>query len=411
MFVASPSGARAYAGFVVHHRRLLAFGVFTAVLSGFGQTFYIGLFNGELRAAFALSHGELGLAYGAATLGSAMVVAYAGRLYDRADLRLYLGAAAILLALGCVLLAGARGLTGLVLALLLLRLGGQGLMGHIAMTTMARRFHAGRGKAVSVAGLGFPLAEAAFPAAAVAALTLLPWRGLWAVSAAVVLALCLPLLLWLLRGERAGEEPIAHQHDRGRDWTLREVRRDWRFPLLAPATLAAPFVVTVAFFHQVPMAHAKGWSMELVASGLSLFAVGHVSGLLGGGLLVDRWSAARVFVPALLPMVASMAALAALDVWWAALLWPGLLGLGLGLSAAAVSALLAELYGITHLGAIRALLHSLMIASTAVGPPLLGWLLDLGIGTEALALGIGVGIAAAALAAAAAIRAYGPATA
>ncbi|MDZ7752382.1 MAG: MFS transporter [Gammaproteobacteria bacterium] len=390
---------RDYARFVLRHRRLLAFGLLAAALSGFGQTFYIGLFNTALRADFGLSHSELGLVYGGATLASATLLLGVGRLYDRLDLRLFLSGAVAIVAAGCLLLAAAGGMMALMAALFLLRLGGQGLMGHIAMTTMAQRFHHGRGKAVSLASMGFPLSEAVFPAVAVAALALVEWRGLWQISAAVVAGLFLPLLLLLLRGQPGGETPAAPAAKNHPDWRVGQVVRDWRFVLILPTALAPPFVVTVALFHQVPMALLKGWSTELVASGMALFALGHVSGLLGAGPLVDRWSATRVFVPAQLPLAGAMAVLALVEAPWGALLWPALLGLGLGLASTALTPLLAERYGVMHLGAIRALVQALMILSTAIGPPLLGWLLDLGLHTTTLAGGIALTILAAALAA------------
>ena len=151
---------RDYLAFLWAHRRLLAFGLLTAMLSGFGQTFYIGLFNPQLRESFNLGHGELGLVYGGATLASALLLTWLGKLYDRSDLRWFLIGAALLLITGCLLLGVSNGLVALLLALFLLRLGGQGLMTHIALTTMAQRFHGGRGKAVSIAAMGLPLAEA-----------------------------------------------------------------------------------------------------------------------------------------------------------------------------------------------------------------------------------------------------------
>ncbi|MDY6981038.1 MAG: MFS transporter, partial [Pseudomonadota bacterium] len=288
---------RDYVAFLWAHRRLLAFGLLTAMLSGFGQTFYIGLFNPQLRDSFNLDHGELGLVYGSATLASALLLTWVGKLYDRSDLRWFLSGAALLLIIGCLLLGTSHGLVVLLLALFLLRLGGQGLMTHIALTTMAQRFHGGRGKAVSIAAMGLPLAEAVFPATAVAALAYLHWRELWLLGSVVVLVLFLPLLLWLLKGAHGGELPAeTREAHYSRDWSRREVVQDWRFALLVPAAVAAPFTVTIVFFHQIPLADAKGWSTELVASGLALFAVGHVGGLLGAGPLVDRLTATRLFV-------------------------------------------------------------------------------------------------------------------
>ncbi len=45
----------------------------------------------------------------------------------------------------------------------------------------------------------------------------------------------------------------------------------------------------------------------------------------------------------------------------------------------------AEVYGVAHLGAIRALASALMIFSTALSPAALGWLIDFGISVEAIA--------------------------
>jgi len=208
-----------------------------------------------------------------------------------------------------------------------------------------------------------------------------------------VLVLFLPLLLWLLKGAHGGELPAESREPHyARDWSRREVVRDWRFALLVPAAVVAPFTVTIAFFHQIPLAETKGWTTDLVASGLALFAVGHVGGLLGAGPLVDRLTATRLFVPSLLPLLAAMAVLALFDSIGAALLWPALLGLGLGFNSSTLTPLLAERYGLAHLGAIRALLQAIMILSTAIGPPLLGALLDRGLHTDILAGGIGIGI-------------------
>lgn len=388
----------AYLGFVLRHRRLLAFGVIAATLSGFGQTFFIGLFNDELRDAFTLSHGEIGLIYGSAILASAVALIIIGRLYDRIRLQNFVILAAVILSAGCALLSVSTVLAGLVAALFLLRLGGQGMMGHIATTTMARRFHGGRGKAVSVVALGFPLAEALFPLGAVLLLAIVTWRDLWWIGAIVVPVVFLPVMLQLLHGAEGGEAPSEHSRQRiGPDWRPAQVIRDPRFLLLTPAAVTGPFVVTIAFFHQIPLATDKGWTLELMASGLALFALGHVSGLLLGGPCVDRWSALRVLPPALTPIVGALIVLALFDATWAALLWPALLGLGLGLAGTASGALLTELYGVTHLGAIRAMLQAVMIVATAIGPPVVGWLLDHDVGTTAIALGLAVSVTLTAL--------------
>ena len=69
-----------YFCFLFLNRRLLVFGLLTAMLSVFGQTYFIGLFNPYLREVSGLAQGELGLVYGGATLLSATLLTWLGGL-------------------------------------------------------------------------------------------------------------------------------------------------------------------------------------------------------------------------------------------------------------------------------------------------------------------------------------------
>src|SRR3546814_8225504 len=62
--------------------RWLAGGFLLLMLSSFGQTFFIGLADNELRVRFDLSGGAFGLIYMAATLASAAVLPWLGRSLD-----------------------------------------------------------------------------------------------------------------------------------------------------------------------------------------------------------------------------------------------------------------------------------------------------------------------------------------
>jgi hypothetical protein len=50
----------------------------------------------------------------------------------------------------------------------------------------------------------------------------------------------------------------AREHSDVVHWTRRQVLRDLRFYLILPALMGAPLIVTAVFFHQVPLAEAKG---------------------------------------------------------------------------------------------------------------------------------------------------------
>ena len=72
------------------------------------------------------------------------------------------------LAAASLAMAGVAAPLMLVAALYGLRLFGQGMLSHLAMTAMARWFSEYRGRALSIAGLGFPFGEAVLPSVAVA---------------------------------------------------------------------------------------------------------------------------------------------------------------------------------------------------------------------------------------------------
>ncbi|HEX2252444.1 MAG TPA: MFS transporter, partial [Thermoanaerobaculia bacterium] len=290
-----------YLRFVRDNRRFLAFGFLFGLCSSFGQTFFIALFGGELRAEFGLGHGEFGFVYSLGTLLSGLCLIWLGRVIDRVDLRAFGVLVALGLALACLLMAAAWSVPLLFAAFFALRLTGQGLMVHTSATSMARYFDAGRGKAMSIAALGLPAGEMLLPLPAVALIVAVGWRETWA-AAGVALALALPpLCLWLLKGHGARHRALVERTDRGeaaagaaggegrRQWSRREVLRDPRFYLILVAVMVPSFVITGLFFHQVHLAAAKGWSLAWLASCFTAYALASTAAALGLGPLVDRF--------------------------------------------------------------------------------------------------------------------------
>ncbi|MCH8112096.1 MAG: MFS transporter, partial [Proteobacteria bacterium] len=199
--------------------RLLAYGFLLSFGSGFGQTYFIALFSGNVRGEYGISHGEFGAVYAAATLASAAALTWTGRWIDHVDLRRWTIAVVVLLAAACLAMALTWNIASLVVAIFLLRQMGQGLMHHTSMTSQARYYVAARGRAVATAGMGFPLAEAVLPPAVILLVAAIGWRQSWLVIAAAIVIFILPLSLWLLRGHGARHEthPVASRADSARD--------------------------------------------------------------------------------------------------------------------------------------------------------------------------------------------------
>ncbi|MEM7496784.1 MAG: MFS transporter [Pseudomonadota bacterium] len=206
--------------------------------SSFGQTFFISLFAGGIRAEFGLSDGDWGILYTAATLGSAAILVQAGRLADSVALRPLLLGTVALYAAALVLMALAPSALWLGLGVLGLRFCGQGMMSHLAMTATARWFRANRGRAVAIAVLGFPAGEALLPPVAVLLIGAVGWRDGWLLAAGTLLCVVLPVLLLLLaRGGRVPQGEGGHESAAGMDgrhWTRRRVLSHWAFWALMP---------------------------------------------------------------------------------------------------------------------------------------------------------------------------------
>ncbi len=385
-----------YLSFILANPRFLGFGLFLTFSSSFGQTFFISLFSNELRGEFGLSHGEFGGVYALATLSSGCLLIWAGRAIDRLDLRIFTGIVILGLAGAGFTMGNAGSVLVLGLAIFGLRLFGQGLLGHIAMVCMARYFEKARGKAVSLATLGYPLGEAALPFMAVAVLGAYGWRASWEFFAATILILVFPIAMLLLHSaphknisepESAGNSLVSRPAVQVQESSLREVLCDSRFYLILPAILAPSFITTGMFFHQRHLADVKGWSLELLASAFVIFAISQSLTGLSAGQAIDRFGARRLLPVFLLPMGTAMLLLSFSAAPLSAQLYMFATGATAGAGAALFGALWAELYGVRHLGAIRSFVTSLMVFSTALSPPFMGLLFDAGIAFEALTLG------------------------
>ncbi|MBD8686740.1 MULTISPECIES: MFS transporter [unclassified Rhizobium] len=360
--------------------RWLSAGFAMLFASSFGQTFFISLSGGEIRRDLGLSDGEFGLLYMGVTLASAVCLVWLGKLLDVKTPRFVVAIATIALALGAISLAYATSLALLIFGLFLLRLFGQGMMVHIAYTTIGRWFAAERGRAVSISALGLNLGQAILPLLAVAAIAGFGWRTLWGMVAAFIVFLLLPSLLALTKIERVPVVASSSQNAVvSRSWTRGQVLRDPYFYLLLLGMLPPAFISNTIFFHQVHLSQSKGWPVETFASAFLLYAVTAVLNSLLSGYLVDRFSALRLLPFYLLPFGGGCVLLGTVDGPWVVFAFMVLYGISDGFSLTLFGSLWPEVYGVKFLGAIRAVIVAIMVFASALGPGLGGILIDSGV--------------------------------
>lgn len=356
----------------------VAFGFVMTFSSGPGQTFFISLFNQDLRQAFSLSHGQIGSLYFAGTLTSALCIIWAGKLLDEIDLGRYTLMVCSGLTTAAVVMSFTNGPIMLAVAFFLLRLFGQGLSGHTGITTASRAPRVYRGRAISYSGLGFSAAEILMPVITVSLLSIYSWREVWRMVAGFELFIIVLASQYLLSHYRISNHPVGQNITDNicNSWTRRQVTRDPRFWLIAPAIFAPSVISTGLFFHQQNLAQHKGFTFPVWASAIAAYSITAVLTSLLTGTAVDRWSGARVVKFYLLPFIAAVLIATYLHNSALPFIYYALMGMTVGIATPSVSALWIELYGTAHIASIRSLTHAMMVVGTALGPVIFGTLLD-----------------------------------
>ena len=362
----------------------LSAGFLLTMLSGFGQTYFISIFAGEIRAEFNLSHGEWGGIYTLGTGASAVVMVWAGALTDRFRIRALGMVILPMVMLACFLMAGVTAAWLLTFVIFALRFSGQGMMSHLAVVAMARWFVAARGRALAIAGLGFSVGEAFLPLVFVSLLAVLDWRLLWVASGFVALA-GVPILLLLLRKERTPQSFAEEDQSLGMNaqhWTRGQAIRHPLFWFMVPALLGPPAFGTAFFFQQVHYANIKGLEHIQLVSLFPIYTGLSILSMMVAGWVLDKIGTARLIPWIQLPMIAAFWVFGVADGLVLIVLGIAFFATTTGAQATVPNAFWAEFYGTRHLGSIKALASAIMVLGSALGPGITGTLIDLGVGLE-----------------------------
>jgi MFS family permease len=271
-----------------------------------------------------------------------------------------------------------------------MRFSGQGMMSHTATTTISRYFTKSRGKALSTSWFGLSSAEFILPVLIVYLLTITSWQNIW-MSVSILVLIILPMASFVLIKNLNfdSREEIKENDHKEKDifqWKRIEVLKDYRFYIICLNMLAMPWIATGVFVYQSFITESKEWGTFVIAQSFMVYSILSVVTLLISGFLIDRFTSRKLLVFMNLPLMFSVIVLFYFNSTISAFVFLGLIGISNGFANVLGSSTWAEIYGVKHIGSIKALTTALMVFSTAFGTALFGLLIDKGFSIEDIAL-------------------------
>ena len=365
--------------------KVIVFGFIFTFFSSFGQSFFLGLFNSSIRDALSITHGQFGSLYASATLLSSIVLVWIGKKIDDVNILKFASYVIIFLSVSCFVFSKISSVIFLFVGIFLMRLAGQGLTTHTATTTISRFFEKNRGRALSIGWLGLSLAEFILPVLIVFLLTFVEWRNIW-ISISIVVIIVLPIVAYTLvreikldTREEAKNNEIPKEI---RQWKRTEVLKDYRFYIICMTMLAMPWIATGSFVYQSFITNSKGWGPYVIAQSFMAYSTFSVITLFISGFLIDKFSSRKLLIYMNIPLFFSTIVLFYFKTPISSFVFLGLIGISNGLANVLGSSTWAEIYGVKHIGSIKALTTALMVFSTAFGTALFGILIDFGFSIE-----------------------------
>lgn len=358
--------------FIAENKRLLNFGFQFHFFSSFGQTFFVSLFVPLWVDSLNISNAGFGSLYAIVTVISAFLLSFTGKYIDSIPLKKFGAIVFVGLAFAVILLSQANSLAILALGLFMVRWMGQGMMTHTASTGIAKHFEINRGKALAFTSLGQPTGHFLLPFVTLPLISATNWR----ISLILLMAVAAVIIIPSIRAIPATNVKKPESASGAHESSSINYFASLNFWLIAANIFLVPFLCTAVFLYQYTIGQSKGWEASWVAFSFAFFALFSAVSLLASGNLVDRFSGIKLFPVYLLPTLLALILMAVTDHKWVYPVFYALLGISSGLGSTIKTAMQVEIYGAGNLGKIRSYFSTMLVLSTALGPPAFGFFLD-----------------------------------
>ena len=370
--------------------KVIIFGFIFTFFSSFGQSFFLGLFNSSIRNELSITHGQFGTIYASATLLSSFFLIWIGKKIDDINIFKFAFLVALLLSFSCFFFSKISSVIILFIAIFLMRFSGQGMMSHTATTTISRFFSKSRGKALSTGWFGLSTAEFILPVLIIYLLTIYNWRNIW-ITISILVIIILPVVSYfLVKNLNLDSREITTDDDLKdeniKQWKRIEVLKDYRFYIVCANMLAMPWIATGVFVYQSFILESKNWGEYVIAQSFMSYSILSVITLFFSGFLIDKFTSRKLLVYMNIPLLLAAGVLFYFNNPISSFLFLGLIGISNGFANVLGSSTWAEIYGVKHIGSIKALTTALMVFATAFGTALFGFLIDNGLSIEQISL-------------------------
>ena len=373
--------------FFLNDPKMLIYGFMIIFFGSYGQTFFIALFNDDIKNYYSLTDGQFGLIYALSTTLSSLLLINVAKLIDFIDLRIY----SIIITTGLIITCISIyilpfNIFYLVIIILSLRFFGQGAMTHAGITSLTRYFGKDRGKAISFGNLGGMIGVMFLPIIVVYFKNFFSFREIWLFSS-ISLVIFLPILYIILNNQKQRQKKFKESIQGSfKKWKTIDVIKNKKFLTYLPITTFFSFIGTGLMFHQIFIFSQKGWTIDMLGVGFIFLGGFSILGLIIGGPLIDMLNPQKAILYLLLPIFLAILILLAFDSFIFLLIYMSLYGFNLGISSPFTGSLWAEIFGLESLGTVKALFHALVVFASALSPVVFGFVIDWGYGIGMISL-------------------------
>ncbi len=374
---------------------ILVWGTIGMLMSIPGQTMGVSVFTESLLLELNVNRDQLSIAYMLGTIGSAFLLPWIGRLYDRVGVRPIAIIAGISLGLVLIYLSQVDRIVEylqkepsvaltfffIFLGFMLLRFTGQGVITMVSRNMMMKWFEQRRGFATGLSNVFVALGFSIAPVVLDSLIVSFDWRMAWIVVAGVV-GILFPVLAYFFfrdnpeaSGLKAdGEYTMSARKKKyyfpvKKQFTLKEVIRSYPFWVFTSILAMQGLYITGFTFHVVSIFDEAGMTKEVAVSVFQPIAFLAVVITLITSYLSDMIPLRYLLLLKGFGAMIGTAGLAFLGKFEYAyhLLITGT-GIVSGLFAVLASVTWPRFYGTRHLGAISSQAVMMTVFASAIGP-------------------------------------------